>query len=302
MEYLYFKSLKGNFGDDLNPWLWEKLWGDVSSFKKDVCFLGIGSILHNKNNSINNVQHKNKIVFGSGIRPSYDYKNFIIDKSWDIKFLRGPLSSYALGNKYKFITDAAYCMRFVDSFSQIKSNDKKYKVSLMPYFHSVDFFDWPKICDLLGIHYISPLSENGVEFTMNEIASSEVIITEAMHGAIIADALRVPWHRFVLSSPHTEGGRVSEFKWSDWLQSVGIMNPDVSYIPFYKGDGRINKLGKQISNNIISIELFNKKKTIDKLLEDLSNINNFYTSSDIVVNNIDSKLFDEIQSFRNELY
>ncbi|EAQ47946.1 polysaccharide pyruvyl transferase family protein [Leeuwenhoekiella blandensis] len=271
MHYLYFKSPKGNFGDDLNPWLWEKLWGDVSQVLQDTYFLGIGSILHNGNKNIKELQSENKIVFGSGIRPASDYSHFQIDPTWDIRFLRGPLSSASLNNKYEYITDAAYAIRHIDNFESLYINQqKKYKISLMPYFHSVEYFDWRTLCADLGIHYISPHSENGVEETLKEIAQSEFLITEAMHGAILADALRVPWHRFVLSSPHTEGGRVSEFKWEDWKSSLNIDKGEVSFFPFYTKSGRLNKWSKKLSGYKFSLENLNKKKVEELMRERFS--------------------------------
>ena len=42
MELFYFKSEKGNFGDDLNPWLWGEIFGDLSKYQCDIDFIGIG--------------------------------------------------------------------------------------------------------------------------------------------------------------------------------------------------------------------------------------------------------------------
>ncbi|MEO7045997.1 MAG: hypothetical protein ABI091_11870, partial [Ferruginibacter sp.] len=101
MRYLYFKSEKGNFGDDLNPWLWRQFFGENNENDLNV-LLGIGSILFNDFSLIKSLKPEhNKIVFGAGIRPNF--KHFKIDETWDIKFLRGPLSSSSTNNKYKFI-------------------------------------------------------------------------------------------------------------------------------------------------------------------------------------------------------
>jgi succinoglycan biosynthesis protein ExoV len=54
------------------------------------------------------------------------------------------------------------------------------------------------------------------------INHTEVLLTEAMHGAIIADSLRVPWIPIV-SNPS-----ILSFKWDDWCQSLSL-----EYQPVY---------------------------------------------------------------------
>jgi len=298
MEYLYFKSKHGNFGDDLNPWLWPQLFEGINTGTTDV-FLGIGSILHAENAVFNTLEGRKKIVFGTGIRPSSLYTNLKMDESWDVKFLRGPLSATALQKKYEYITDAAYALRQLPDFDKVISQEKKYDVSLMPYFHSVDYFDWEQICKELGYHYISPFSENGVEETLNEIAASKVLITEAMHGAIIADILRVPWHRFILTTPYTEGAMVSEFKWSDWLQSVGIYHPEVTFINFYKKT-RIHGWLKNLSSKVVSTEFLLTAKVKEDILAKLAGGKLTYLSDDLVIKEIDEKIAGKVQELIGE--
>jgi succinoglycan biosynthesis protein ExoV len=297
MKYIYYQDPNGNFGDDLNGWLWPFFFGE-ENLENDYAFLGIGSILFNNFELINKIKDQRKIVFGTGIRPTYE--SFNIDKSWDIKFLRGPLSSYALNNEFDFITDAAYTIRLLDSFKALQNSNKKYEVSVMPYFKSVNLFDWKSICDKLGFHYISPLSENGVEFTLSEIASSKFLITEAMHGAILADALRVPWNRYVLTTPITEGSMVSEFKWMDWLYSVGLTNVNTTFINFNRKTF-LHNWAKKLSGNIINIDFFLKKIIIDDIISKLSSINQYFLSKDSNLEDIDSKLSEKILEVRNQI-
>lgn len=297
MEYIYYKDPIGNFGDDLNGWLWPQLFGE-ENIENDDAFLGIGSILFNDHKLITDLHERKKIVFGTGIRPSFEA--FIYDQTWDIKFLRGPLSSYSFNSEYEFITDAAYALRFIENFDSLKNTEKKYEISVMPYFKSIKYFDWKSICDKLGYHYISPLSENGVEFTLKEIASSNYLITEAMHGAILADVLRVPWHRYVLSTPVTEGPMVSEFKWMDWLYSVGITNINTTFIKFNRKTF-LNNWIKNLSCNVLNVEFFLKKVIVDDILLKLSSVSQFYLSKDQNIGVIDSKLNDKIFDYRNQI-
>jgi succinoglycan biosynthesis protein ExoV len=49
-----------------------------------------------------------------------------------------------------------------------------------------------------------------------------VLLTEAMHGAVVADAIRVPW----IAIDSTGCFPMLPFKWQDWCMSVGV-----SYCP-----------------------------------------------------------------------
>lgn len=298
MEYIYYKDPIGNFGDDLNGWLWPLLFGN-ESLDDDLAFLGIGSILYNENNLITQLHGRKIIVFGTGIRPAYDV--FKYDINWDFKFLRGPLSSMHFQNKYEFIADAAYALRFIENFDSFKNVEKKYEVSVMPYFRSVNLFDWEKICENLGYHYISPLNEFGIEYTLNEIASSKCLISEAMHGAIVADILRVPWRRFVLSTPVTEGPMVSEFKWMDWLHSINLGSQNSILINFHRKTF-LNSFLKKATGNIVDINFYLKNFVVEDIYACLSSINEYNLSSDIILNTIDDKLHSKVYEFKREIF
>lgn len=298
MDYIYYKDKKGNFGDDLNPWLWPQLF-EGKALPEDSLFLGIGSILNQqykeKIDGINPTARK--IVFGTGVRVDHEVPTLKLDDSWDIRFLRGPLSSAYFLNKYPSIADAAYAVRLLPIIKNLLSTPKKFKIGFMPYFKSAPLFDWEMICKQLGFHYISPFSENGVEATLLDIASSEVIITEAMHGGILADALRVPWHRFVLSTPHTEGAVTSEFKWTDWLMSMEMSNqPETSFVKFYTS-GKTSDLLKKLSFNTMNSSFFRKKSVQENILENLSKEKVFSLSTDKWISKVDELIEEQISKF-----
>jgi hypothetical protein len=224
MELCYYKSTIGNFGDDLNPYIFNQLIPNFSDLSDDYVIFFIGTILYDNfvgANLIRDFDKKKKIVLGSGVR--FIDKPPTIDSTWDVRFLRGPLSSLSLFNSFEnFITDPAYLIREMPFFENL-TNIKKYKISIMPHFLSIDKIEWQKLCDEFGVNFIDPECKD-LEFILSEIAMSELIITEAMHGAIIADAFRIPWKRFKYSSYVFEKEIVSEFKWSDWLFSMKLKN------------------------------------------------------------------------------
>ncbi|SEW54169.1 polysaccharide pyruvyl transferase family protein [Chitinophaga arvensicola] len=296
MNYVYYKDPKGNFGDDLNGWLWPKLFGEGRSDDPEA-FLGIGSILFEGSPLFRDIPDKCKIVFGTGVRPSYH--TFSLDNTWDIRFLRGPLSAYAFNNQFPYIADAAYAIRQLPAFDQFLQVKKKYKVSVIPYFKSVPFFDWEALCKQLGFNYISPRSEKGVEHTLQEIAASQYVIAEAMHGAILADALRVPWHRFILSTPHTEGSGVAEFKWMDWQAAIRLYNINATPVKLYRKSFLHQKI-KAISGNRISAEFLATNMVKTALLEALSGVTEFYLSEEDVIRRIDHKIYDQAFLLKKE--
>jgi succinoglycan biosynthesis protein ExoV len=75
---------------------------------------------------------------------------------------------------------------------------------------------------MANIRYIDPLAP--VPEICAQLARSSLVIAEAMHGAIVADAFRVPW------IPASTSGRFNLFKWQDWAMSLG-MSPVVHALP-----------------------------------------------------------------------
>lgn len=303
MKNVYYKSRAGNFGDDLNEWLWPKLFNFVNN-ESDAYFLGIGSILgyHNVEN-LDLDKKKKKIVFGTGYRPSLFGPKLYLDKSWDIRFLRGPLSKEALGMKFDYIADSAYALMHTEMYKDLLNTEKKYELSVMPYYKSVEFVDWERLCKKVGVHYISPCSEKGVEFTLKEIASSKRIVTEAMHGAIAADILRVPWKRFVFSSYMVESPRVSEFKWNDWLGSIDIRNNiNPVFIPFYT-QNTISRVLEMLSKKRVSAIFFNKRNAVDSIftfLQESISCESYFLSTDRTIDMIAAGIGEQVKKLRSE--
>ena len=71
--------------------------------------------------------------------------------------------------------------------------------------------------------------------SLNKIHASDVVIAEAMHAAIVADALRVPW-----IPVNFHGSHINSFKWNDWCGSL-----DVEYMPHTLGLGKNARLIKR---------------------------------------------------------
>jgi len=111
----------------------------------------------------------------------------------------------------------------------------------MPHLQSMPHADWEALCARIGFHCIDPRS--GVERIISELQGTELLLAEAMHGAIVADALRVPW------IPVRMYSRFAEFKWQDWTQSIRVPLKLMDVPPIYthppKGWKRVDYVVKK---------------------------------------------------------
>jgi hypothetical protein len=223
MRLYYFQDERGNFGDDLNPWFWQKALGSILNDKDEEILLGIGTLINNRNKKLG----RKKLVMGSGL----GYGDLPEDlENWDFRLVRGPLSAGKLGlSANHWITDPAVMCPI---YAPLEGIEKCYPVAFMPHCDSESLGDWHLLCEAAGIHYISPRQDFLKVF--REIKQTKLLITEAMHGAILADAYRTPWvavkcYRHIL-----------DFKWLDWMYSMNV-NAELHTLPsHYRGWGDMN--------------------------------------------------------------
>ncbi len=194
-----------NFGDELNFWLWPKLLPDFFDGDERRLFIGMGSILHD-----NYPANAEKIVFGSGYA-GYS-KPPRIDENWAVYFVRGPQTAECLGlNSRLGVGDPA---SLVGTIAEAQALPRATRgPAFMPHWESARDGAWKRICELAEMRYIDPRWP--VETVLVEIAASSILVTEAMHGAIVADSLRIPW------VPISPNGRHHP-KWYDWANSLGL--------------------------------------------------------------------------------
>lgn len=211
MKLQYFQAQPGNFGDDLNAWLWPRVLGDAVRRRDDLALVGIGSILDERYRDLAG----KKIVFGSGARRRSTVPK--LDRSWDIRFVRGPLTAAALElDAAAAVTDGAVALTGL-KLERVGSTEA---IGFMPHYRTLAAADWEKVCARAGVRLIDPTRP--VPEVLHAVGSVDRLITEALHGAIVADVLRVPWLRVQCHSHYCEGSDVSAFKWEDWGASLGV--------------------------------------------------------------------------------
>lgn len=213
LHYYKFKDGVSNFGDAMNPWLWKRILPGIIDEDDSVLFVGIGTLLND-----NIPRAPRTIVFGTGV--GYGSSLPIVDDTWKIYCVRGPLSAHALGLPADAaVTDPAVLAADVDH----NELHEAFKYSFMPHIVSARP-EWELICLELGFGYIDP--QWSVAEVLTGIRQTEVLITEALHGAVVADALRIPW--IAVQS----NDRILPFKWKDWCASIEV-NYEPKFLPPY---------------------------------------------------------------------
>ncbi|MEO1273945.1 MAG: polysaccharide pyruvyl transferase family protein [Pseudomonadota bacterium] len=213
MDLLYYATPEGNFGDDLNTWIWDDLIPGWRDWEADAVLVGVGTVL--KRGFV--PEGQKKLVLGSGV--GYGTQPDLGDGSdWDIRAVRGPRTAAALGLPAETgIVDPAVMLPTLPRFAQIERTDE---VLFVPHYKSVPSYDWPAICAAAGVAYQSPSDE--AEAVIRRIAGARLVIAESMHAAIIADAFGVPWRGVEITSGF------NHFKWGDWAESLGMDLPPIT--------------------------------------------------------------------------
>lgn len=199
-----------NFGDDINAILLPKFFNNEIIESRDICIVGIGTILNDRN-GLEVSQFKRKVVFSSGAGYG-DVKNKF-DDSWDFVCVRGPKTANLLGiSPDKAICDGAILL--AEDHAALPASRRE-GIVFIPHVSS----HWSsgrglqKVCRDLSIGYIAPDAE--FDAFIDTIRRASFVVTEAMHGAIVADSMRTPW--VPVNFLHHNA-----FKWQDWCESIQV--------------------------------------------------------------------------------
>ena len=206
MKLIWYRSDKGNFGDDLNPWLWEKLLPGRLDEDEDVLLIGMGTLLETWFLEKLPAESR-KIVLGTG--GGMEYPPPRLGADYTIFGVRGPLTAqYHNLPAALALTDPAMCLGTMWP----RSGAARKGVGFMPHHTTAAMWPWQQTCAALDLVYVDPCAP--WETTLNQIDGLEKLVTEAMHGAIVADAFRVPWLPVRISTGSYFG------KWDDWASTV----------------------------------------------------------------------------------
>jgi pyruvyltransferase len=232
----WYVEPKGNIGDDLNPYLYEKITGNKPTFvdmrSSSPKYVAIGSIL--------DYIGDNTQIWGSGIL----FDNTKITKRNILAHaVRGKLTRELL------LASGIKCPEIYGDPALLLSKyyrpniEIKYDLGIIP--HYVDLASFNGF-NSDNIKIISTRLD--VESFVRNILSCNTIISSSLHGLIIADAYGIKNKWFILSNKVLGNG----FKFRDYFSSVGIQN----YQPInFNEKHNITNILNGIDNHDININL-----------------------------------------------
>ncbi len=193
-----------NFGDELNGLLWPRLLPDFFDRNADTQFLGIGSILDDRHDP-----KVRKVVAGSGYG-GYQPR-IALDETWVMHWVRGRRTARLLGLPAAMgIGDPASLLPLAGLTPARESRD----IGFMPHFESAVRGAWQDVSARAGVTLIDPRDDPLA--VIAAIGRCRVLISEALHGIIVADALRVPWIAIRPLAP------IHRPKWIDWAETLDL--------------------------------------------------------------------------------
>lgn len=202
MRLYYYQDSYGNFGDELNEWLWPRVLPPGFDRTDNALLLGVGTLIRQEV-----PESALKVVLGAGA----GYGNLPrLDERWRFYAVRGPRTAEVLGLPADLaMTDAAALVNALEPIASVRHG-----VGFMPHHVSRDLYDWASLCRRVGLVYLDPRAS--VPKLLARIRTLKLVVAEAMHGAIVADALRVPW------VPVRAYDHINSFKWNDWTESLEL--------------------------------------------------------------------------------
>ena len=202
-----------NFGDELNPWLYNKITGiepinsnKIYNYTNKTTYSCIGSILDNS-------KTKNMIVWGSGFMKA-DSK--FIHPPREITAVRGPLT------REKVLDLGIDCPEvygdpalLLPKFYNPKI-EKKYKLGIIAHYIDKNHENYKKLISSIPDDILIIDIEGDIEEVIDNILSCEKVASSSLHGVIVSDAYSIPSVQLKFSDDVVGGS----FKFKDYMASV----------------------------------------------------------------------------------
>jgi len=189
-----------NFGDRLNDYIFQGLTPllfrlPVMKNLPNGTALGLGTILNHK------VLTK-CTVLGTGTNGE-DVPNINLDYS----FVRGRLTAekVKLSKKYA-VGDTAFGVK---GYFESLADTPLYPIGIIPHYRNLSMINDERVIDVT-----LPCAE-----FIRRVSQCKIILTEAMHGAILADCLRIPWAPVSIDKKNYP---VPHFKWNDFASVLDM--------------------------------------------------------------------------------
>ena len=204
MNLYQWRGQHRNFGDELNSLMWPRLLPDFFDQDEDTVFLGIGSILDGRHDP-----GAAKIVAGAGYG-GYEARAQL-DGNWFVHWVRGRRTARSLNLPATMgLGDPASLL----PLAGLAPPREDRLIGFMPHFESLDRGAWRDVAEAAGVTLIDPRDDPMT--VLAAIGQCRVVLSEALHGIIVADALRVPWIAIQPLAP------IHRAKWFDWAETLDL--------------------------------------------------------------------------------
>jgi succinoglycan biosynthesis protein ExoV len=211
MRLYHWQGHARNFGDELNTLLWPALLPGFFDDDASEIFLGIGSVLDSRH-----AARTRKVVAGAGYggyRPAP-----VMDESWTIHWVRGPRTADRLDLPAACGIGDPATLIDGDLMAAMLGSDWRpgaaacRDVGFMPHFETACHGAWQRAAAQAGLVFIDPRDDP--RDVLAAVARCRLLLSEALHGVIVADALRVPWVAIAPFAP------IHAAKWDDWADAM----------------------------------------------------------------------------------
>jgi hypothetical protein len=236
-----------NFGDELNKYLFEKVFCVRFNYCTDIWYAdytAIGSVLgwscQKKDGIKNSIKQKlyliynllrgNKIklskltVLGSGFMNWSDEYKIKYLRKMDFQIVRGKLTENYIrkNNLLKsniLLGDLGLLCPYM-----VKEIVKKYKLGIIPHYDDLNSSAIYDIYKKYGKKCIIINVQNNVDMVITQITECENIISSSLHGLIVADSFNIPnlWFENPLKYIPMESKDLGRFKYMDYYSIYGI--------------------------------------------------------------------------------
>lgn len=247
MNLIYFHDPQGNFGDDLNSWIWDSLLPGWQGWDEGVSLLGVGTLINAER--LDPLRDSKLLIAGSGVGYG-TLPSLPLPPEWDVRSVRGPKSADLLGLPQDLgLLDPAIMIPEMEEFTGLRAVGPPV---FIPHHKSVLRHDWAAACRTAGLTFVSPRDNS--KDVIRKIAAAPLVLAESMHAAILADSFRVPW--IAVSISHW----FNAAKWGDWAESLDLdlkitpMFPELDHVSqfirkrgFRKSVGQAKSAGPALS-------------------------------------------------------
>ncbi len=198
-----------NWGDELNYYFLQNILNKrLVEYKgtNTTNYSFIGSILNNR------YINEHTVIWGAGVQ---DITEPIKVKPKKVCAVRGPLTrKYLMSNGIKcpeIYGDPSLLLPYY----YYPAIEKKYKIGFIPHWSSITDGKSIEFASKPGVHMIKMSGYTNWKYVINEILACECVVSESLHGIIIAEAYGIPniWADVTLNGRY-------DIKFHDFFQSI----------------------------------------------------------------------------------